>query len=154
MKKEKLYLVILLSMLSASLWAQPTFRERLKERRQEIEAVKKEFITQRINLKPEQENAFWEVYDQYIEQKIELKRQVALLKNQSDNLTSTDKELEESLDELFELRQKELDLDKKTKTDLLKVISIRQLTELYKSENEFIRKLVLTLRERRMGNRE
>ncbi len=154
MKKEKLCLVILLSMLSFSLWAQPNFRERMKERRQEIEQVKKEFITQRINLKPEQEKDFWEVYDNYIEQKIDIKRQIASLKNQSDNLTSTDKELEESLDKLFDLQQTELDLDRKTKTELLKIINIRQLTELYKSENEFIRKLVLTLRERRVGNRE
>lgn len=154
MMKEKLCLVILLSMLSFSLWAQPNFRERMKERRQEIEQVKKEFITQRINLKAEQEKDFWTVYDNYIEQKINIKRQIAALKNQSDNLTSTDKELEESLDKLFDLQQTELDLDRKTKTELLKIINIRQLTELYKSENEFIRKLVLTLREGRMGNRE
>ncbi len=150
--KGKLYLTILLTMLSASIWAQPNFRERMKERRQEIEQVKKEFITQRINLKAEQEAAFWKVYDDYIEKKIDIKRQITALKNESDNLTSTDKDLETNLDKLLELRQAELDLDKKSKTELLKIISIRQLTELYKSENEFIRKLVFTLRERRLGN--
>ncbi len=139
---------IFLCILSLNVLAQEDIKDRFAEKREEINQIKKEYIGQRINLDTTQENAFWEKYDIYIEKKMRLKQQMARTRRQNDNLTISDQELNENIEKLFVLNQEELDLEKQSKSELLKIINIRQLAELYRSEKEFIRKLLHTLRGR------
>ncbi len=142
-------LVLLLGSLSYA-WAQrPIERfKNLKEKREEIEKAKKEFITARINLSEEQEADFWPIYDDYIQQKIRLKTQTNRFKRQNFSMAATDEQLEEAVDQMFTFREEELKLDKEMKEKLLGVINIRQLAELYRSEQEFVAMLVKILREK------
>ncbi len=133
----------------AYLQAQPPhFHERMKQRKAEIEQAKKEFITARISLKPEQEKNFWEVYDKYIEEKITLRKKIAKSRRAGFSLASTDAELDKHFEDLFALKQKEVDTDRQYKTLLLKSISIRQLAELYRSEQEFMKRILEIIRDR------
>lgn len=124
--------------------------ERFKERKAEIEKLKKEFIGTRINLTDEQAPKFWKVYDKYIEEKFRIKKQLGKLQRSGFSMAATDEELNKSIDKMFELRTKELDLDKKSKAEFLKVLNIRQLAELYRSEKEFFREILRKFRGKRM----
>lgn len=114
-------------------------------RRAEIEKARKELIADRINLSPDQAKKFWPMYDQYIKEKLVLRRKMRLLDRKGANLTATDQELMDEINQMMNLRQQELDLDKKTKDNLAKVISVRQLAELYRTEKEFIKQLMQIL---------
>ena len=149
MRKTLLLLSLIFSLATCICQAQnPMLNKRLEEKREEILAAKKEVITDRINLSPEQEKDFWPIYDQYTQDKLVLKRQMQQLRQKSMNMTVTEDQLSKLVDEMFALKQKDLDLDKKAKTDLLKVINIRQLAELYRTETEFLRRILQILREK------
>ena len=147
--KKYLVLCFFSFLIFQPLCAQPPhMRKRMEDRKVEIEKAKHEFITTRINLKPEQEKSFWEVYDKYTEERIILRKKIARTKRGSFSMAATDVELEKAFDDLIAFRQKEIDMDKSYKTTLLKIISIRQLSELYRSEHEFLKKVLEILRDK------
>jgi 5'-deoxynucleotidase YfbR-like HD superfamily hydrolase len=130
--------------------AQPPnlLQERMQQRKAEIEEAKREIITTRINLKPEQEKNFWEVYDKYTLERISLRKKITRLRRTGFSMAATDAELEKSFDDLIALRQKEVDADKNYKTLLLKIINIRQLSELYRLEHEYFKRVLEIVRDR------
>ena len=139
---------------TSPLWAQPpNLQDRFQQRKAEIEQVKKELITTRINLKPEQEKKFWEVYDKYIEERLVLRKKIIQTRRSGFSMASTDAELEKNIEELFALRQKEIDMDKNYKALLLKIINIRQFAELYRTEQEFIKRVLEILRDKPHGGK-
>lgn len=147
--KHLILIFFAFSIACAYLQAQPPhFQERMKQRKAEVEQAKKEIITARINLKPEQEKNFWEVYDKYIEEKITLRRKIAKIRRTGFGMAATDAELEKSFEDMLILRQKEVDAEKNYKTLLLKIINIRQFTELHKIEYEFMKRILEILRDK------
>jgi hypothetical protein len=122
------------------------FKNRIEQRRQEIENLKKDLVESRLNLKPEQVTLFRKLYDEYTLEKVEIRRKISQTKKNSLSLTYTDAELEKTIDELLILKDKEVEIEKNYKTKFLKVINVRQLAELYRSEQEFLRKLMGLLR--------
>ena len=147
MKNIIITVILLINIFTFNVLAQPPkFKERMLEKKKEIEEAKRELITQRINLKPEQEKQFWEVYDKYTEERIAIKRQIQKIKRNGFAMADSDEELAKSIDEVFNLRQKDLDLDKNYRTILLKIINVRQLVELHRTEQEFVKKILQILR--------
>lgn len=140
-----LFLVLAFQPLKAQ---PPHLHERIQQRKAEIEQAKRELITTRINLKPEQEKTFWEVYDKYIEERITLRRKIARAKKNGFSMAATDAELEKNFDDLIALRQKEVDMDKNYKILLLKIINIRQLSEIYRTEHDFLKRILEILRDK------
>jgi hypothetical protein len=120
------------------------FRRRFEAKRTEIEKIKKELITDRINLQPEQANKFWPIYDKYTQERLIVRRKLRVL-NRGRNLTATDAEILEDIRQRSILRQQEVDLEKKTNEDLLKIINVRQLAELYFTEQEFLKRILQVL---------
>jgi hypothetical protein len=141
---------ICLSLLCVFCWeasAQDTnllFRRRFEAKRNEIEKIKKELITDRINLQPEQANKFWPIYDKYTQERLIVRRKLRVL-NRGRNLTATDAEILEDIRQRSTLRQQEVDLEKKANEDLLKIINVRQLAELYFTEQEFLKRILQVL---------
>ncbi|MDX2303260.1 MAG: hypothetical protein NW226_10690 [Microscillaceae bacterium] len=145
MNVKLVVLIGLLNLWSFFVLAQPPL---LGERREEIEKIKKEFVTNRINLTEEQAEKFWPVYDAYTQERIKLRRQVQKLKQSGFSMAATDEQLKASIDQMFELREKEFKLDKEVKTKLLEVLTVRQLAELYRSEQEFLQAIIKAWRDR------
>ncbi|MCU0446893.1 MAG: hypothetical protein MUE85_18500 [Microscillaceae bacterium] len=140
-----LWAIVLCTSLETS--AQDTnalFKRRFEAKRNEIEKIKKELITDRISLKPEQAPKFWEIYDEYTRERLILRRKLRRWRD-GRNLTDTDADILNSINERLNLRQKEVDLDRKAKDDLLKIINIRQLAELYYTEQEFLKRVLQVL---------
>lgn len=124
------------------------FKRRLEAKKQEIEVAKKQFITTRINLSAEQSDKFWGIYDIYIQEKIKLKRNIRRITRNNISVAASDEQLSKTIDEMIDLKQQEIDLEKKLKTDILKIINIRQLAELYRSEQDFIIGILSILKEK------
>ncbi len=146
MKRLTLAIIFLTSM--SCLFAQPPRdRERI---RQELEARKIAYITAELELTPAQAEKFWPIYNEYSAARKQIKKQMRKMRHQTkENINSSDeKDLQKQLDKFFELKQKEIDLDNQYKDKLLKVISIKQLLNLYRAEKEFLHKLREKINER------
>ncbi|TAE65740.1 MAG: hypothetical protein EAZ85_16350 [Bacteroidetes bacterium] len=130
--------------ISTNVFAQnpEKFRERLEQKRQEIDNLKKEIVESQLNLKPEQIEPFRKLYDEYSWEKIQIRRKIIKAKRTNLNLTSTDEDLNKNIDEMLGMKQKEVEIEKAYKIKFLKIINIRQLAEIYRSEQEFIGRLM------------
>ncbi|WP_018622595.1 Spy/CpxP family protein refolding chaperone [Spirosoma luteum] len=110
--------------------------------RQKIEAAKIGMITNRLNLTTDQAPQFWAVYNEYNAKKQELNRRVRQLNNAPNRSGANEEQLVNGLREVNATKQKLADLDEEYMGRFLKVITPAQLTELYKTEQEFNKMLL------------
>ncbi|MFN8299720.1 MAG: hypothetical protein U0T75_11485 [Chitinophagales bacterium] len=108
---------------------------------EKVEALLIAWLTQRLNLTPEEAQKFWPVFNSY---RAELKtlRQTMKLEEGA----------EPSADQMLEFDQKKLDLKKKYKTQFEAAIGKAKVDILYRAEEEFKQKLK-EMREQRQQNR-
>ncbi|GAB4256184.1 MAG: transcriptional regulator [Vicingaceae bacterium] len=143
-------LIVFLSLIAitTTLSAQKKDPDRMKEK-EEIEAMKVAFITQKINLTTQEAQLFWPIYNEYNNQKDELrKEQHQLMKKMMENKDNmSDEELEKNIDQLhIVLRQKELDIDKAYHQKFKEVLPIKKVAAFYKAEMDFKRELLKKLK--------
>jgi hypothetical protein len=132
--------IIALTVLGITVSAQPPQAPAGKGER--VEALRIAFISQRLNLTPEEAERFWPVYNQYHSELKTLRNNFGMGPGKP-QLTA-----EQSLD--FE--QKKLDLKKKYKAQFEGALGKEKLNTLYNLEEEF-RKKLQELREERQQNR-
>lgn len=141
--KKLLIILLLLPFISL---AQP--RRGGGERFEKIRAAKIGYITQALNLTPEQAPQFWAVYNEYDSKKIDLKRSIRSAMKESTSLTSSDDKILSAQKEIVLLRRKELDLEDEYATKILKTITPRQFSELKRTETNFNKMLLKKLNEK------
>ncbi len=141
LKKAPLLLLIMILLMHTVALAQ--------ERRQErIHALKVTFITDKLKLSAGQAEKFWPVYQQYEEDLKALRRRfMQQYKKGTEHLSEQDarRNIEDNLDYQEQL----ILLKRRYQESFLKVISAKQLNELYVAEREFRQLLIQKLRERR-----
>jgi Spy/CpxP family protein refolding chaperone len=157
--KSKLFKYILFSfLLSASLLSvaqmgpppkQP--KSPRQEKKENIEALKVAFITNKLDLTPEEAQQFWPLYNQYTDKVQDLRK-----KRRQDNKEKkqnfdemSDKEIEQAVDNEIIFRQKELDIQKEYHTKFKSVLPVKKVALLYQSEEQFKRVLLDKLKEDR-----
>jgi hypothetical protein len=124
MKRFLLYLFIVFSVFSGK-----------SQNGNRLEALKIAYITNKLNLSPEEAQKFWPVYNQYAE---ELKSaRVEAVKNNSSEI-----QLDESL----------LNVRKKYNTQFSQVLSPQKVDIFFKSEKEFGHFVQEELKRRQMKN--
>lgn len=141
MKKATILITILSLALSTSLKAQDDY-PRGKEK---IRAAKVGLITNRLNLTEEQAKTFWIVYDEFDKKRAEIRKNVRQMTAESRNITTSDDKILADIKEVLSLKQKEVDLEKEYLSKFLKTINVRQLSELFKTEQLFNQMLVKKL---------
>jgi hypothetical protein len=104
----------------------------------QIEALRIAFISQQLNLSPEEAQKFWPVYNSYRSES------EALHKSYGGQLTA---------DQQLELEQKKLDLKRKYKPQFETALGKEKLDQLYNLERKFQEKLK-EIREQRMQQRQ
>jgi Spy/CpxP family protein refolding chaperone len=112
------------------------------EGRQKIESAKIGYITNRLNLTPEQAPQFWPIYNEYSARKQELNRKIRQLNNQSLRQGVADQDVLRNLNQSNDAKQKIADLDQEYQPKFLKVISPGQLAELQNAERTFNKMLL------------
>lgn len=145
--------IFLLSLLLISLVITGQERRPVKER---VDAMKIGFLTNRLNLTPEEAKTFWPVYNMYSDEleKLRKGRRENII-NARDNFDDmSDAELEKTVDNEIISRQSELEILKKYHPQFKKILPIKKVAKLYKAEEDFKRRLLELIQERREGNRE
>jgi len=145
----KNFIAILTVFLSLHLFAQPP--QQLPPR-EKVEALKIGFITKRLNLTPEEAKNFWPVYNKFQDEleKVRKQRREAFRPDETFEGMS-DAEIEKLVDAEIAQRQAELDIFKKYHPQFKQVLPIRKVALLYKTEEDFKRKLLEMIKERRGG---
>lgn len=120
-----------------------------EERKQEIKAQRAAFLTQRLDLSPEEAQKFWPVYNQY-DKEIEAARKEQRdfrrgLKNDAD---ISESEANTAIDKELAARQKELDIRKKYAGEFKKTLGAVKTLELGRAEHDFNRELIKRVRDR------
>ena len=110
--------------------------------RERIRAAKVGLITNRLNLTEEQAKGFWAIYNEFESKRFEIKKNIRQITAESRNLTSSEDKILSDLKEILSLKQKEVDLEKEYMSKFLKVLNVRQVSELYKTEQLFNTMLV------------
>lgn len=141
MKKITVLITILAFVFSTTLKAQDEYPKG-KER---IRAAKVGLITNRLNLTEEQAKTFWIIYDEFDKKRSEIRKSVRQMTAESRNITTSDDKILSDIKEVLSLKQKEVDLEKEYISKFLKSINVRQLSELFKTEQLFNQMLVKKL---------
>ena len=112
--------------------------------REKIEAARIAYITDQLQLSPDEAEKFWPIYREFAQKRREIRREVREANRTADPNT-TDQEM---VDQQFKAKQRELDLEKDYSGRLLKVISAQKLRTLPQAERRF-RQMILDQIQRR-----
>ncbi|TAH42937.1 MAG: hypothetical protein EYC69_03680 [Bacteroidetes bacterium] len=150
MKKSLSAIIILL--FASSIFVQGQNKRPIREN---VEAMKIGFLTDKLQLSPEEAQKFWPVYNQYNEEldKLRASRRQHM-KDAKENMEEmTDKEAEQFVDNELVLRQDELDIQKKYHPKFKAVLSAKKVAKLYRAEEDFKRKLLEMIQNKQDGKR-
>ncbi|MFZ4670528.1 MAG: sensor of ECF-type sigma factor [Flavobacterium sp.] len=151
MKKINITTILLL-LLSFSVFAQNG--KVLKRKKEQVKAMKVAFITNELNLNPEEATKFWPLFNAFEEKQHEIRREK--LKNYLDRLDDnafenlSEKEavtilaqMESTEDELYKAKKKFI-------TSIKGVISPIKILKLKKAEENFNKKLLQQYRDKKL----
>ncbi len=144
---KKLILPILILFISASVFAQG-HGDKFKE-------LKIPFISERLNLSPDEAEKFWPIYNKHEEVSSKLRNEIhgiqyKIKKNTKDLSNEKAKELLESLSAC---ERKRLDADDKLDRDLLKFLSPKKVLLLKGAEKEFKKRLFDSYLEKKLKSK-
>ncbi len=111
-----------------------------------LQAQRVAFITQRLNLTPEEAQQFWPVFNQYTE-KLQQIRTAVKEEKTVDELSDTD--TEKMILSEFDRESRELDLKKDLYQKLRKIISVKKIAKLYRAERDFKGMLIEKIQQNR-----
>lgn len=106
--------------------------------KEKLESAKVAFITQRLDLTPDQAEKFWPLYNQHSKSKRSLMRELNEVQKSGEEQMS-DQEAVETIKRRFDIEQKILDLDKAFLNNIIKVITPRQAFKLDEVNKDFAR---------------
>lgn len=146
---KKILIALFAAFISVQVFAQPG--KRMEERKDKIESMKIGFITERLDLSPEEAKTFWPVYNQYQKELDDLRKKRREerhdAKQEFENLN--DKEVEKVVDGEIAFRQNELDIQKKYHAQFKQVLPVKKVARLYRSEEDFKRELLKKIQDRK-----
>ena len=125
------------------------FSQEKDARKERIKSLKIAFISQKLALTSEEAEKFWPIYNKYDDKIMALKE--AQLKLRIQKRIGTDEEALKKIEESEEKEAEVMVLKKKMRAELIPVISAEKVLKLERLEQEFHRKLLEKLKERR-GN--
>jgi hypothetical protein len=148
MNLKKIFPILIL-FISFTFYAQG---ERMREKKEQIKALKVAFLTTELNLTTNEAEKFWPIYNTFDDKQFELRHQKmkAFMKRMEDN--SIDKmsekdaslflnQMESTEEELFLLRKKFI-------STLKGILPATKIIKLKKSEEDFNRKLLQQYRDK------
>jgi len=115
-----------------------------------IEVMKIGFISERLNLTPDEAKAFWPVYNKFTEElkKLRLSTKGKITEEMADMPNMTDVEAEKVLTDMVNFKINEAEMIKKYAVAFKKVLPVKKVVLLFKAENDFKRELL-----KQLGNR-
>lgn len=122
--------------------------------REKLESARIALITERLNLSPETAQKFWPIYNQLDDEEMVLRREEMQMRRSLSPDQLSDAEAQSKLDQYFLLKEKQLVLEKQAAEEYQKVLTARQVLQLFKAEADFRRMVLEKMGERgRRGDR-
>ena len=112
-----------------------------------LESARVAYISSSADLSAEESEKFWPLYNDYRREKRELRK--SILKLRAANKDADEKAFSANMKKISELRKEEVDLDEQYRERFTKVVGAKKLAAVYTAEQEFNRKLLRKLAERR-----
>jgi len=122
---------------------------------EKIDAYKKIYLTEKLNLDQKNESKFWEVYNIYQENLKDNYRK-RRLKYRTINLDSSnfsEEEYEQFINDFLDYEKKKIDLRAKLIVDLKEFMSLKKTSYLFTLEDDFRREMMDKLRANRKNNK-
>lgn len=141
-------LVAWLTIMSFSLYAQGPGpgRGMGSERHEKLKSAKVAMITERLDLSAEEAQEFWPVYNEHEEERRNLRREMMMMRRDTDLALLNDTEAQEALNKLMEARKKEAEIDAAFLEEISRMMGPRRTLMLVKTEMEFNRMVIRRLR--------
>ncbi|AFL85841.1 hypothetical protein Belba_3337 [Belliella baltica DSM 15883] len=137
MKNIKYLLTFLLAVLSFSVFSQ---REQKQFDREKYESARVAFITNRLDLKTNQAEKFWPIFNKYNEEKEKMIRNMSAINKESEG-DVTEAKAKELIARRFDIQEEILDLEKKFMNDVTSVLSHTQALKLGGVNRDFVRQI-------------
>ncbi|WP_235298789.1 hypothetical protein [Portibacter marinus] len=142
---KKLIIIILFCGINVSLFAQ---RDDV-DRRQEYEALRVAYITDRLAFTPKEAQDFWPIKNAYEAQNDELRKHI----RRPEREEMTESEALAYLDKRMKTEQEMLDLKIDFIKDLKEVLPAQKIAMLFEVEHEFKKRMIKSIRDKRQGKR-
>ena len=145
-------LVLVLFIISTAVIAQKPNRGSQGKNHEKIKALKTAHITNQLELTSAEAEKFWPIYNEYDAKLITLRKEEkgkfkGKLRNGGiDSLT--DKEANEIIDKMLEMKAVKLEYRKELVSDLRRVISPKKIIKLQRAEDSFKRMLLERLKQK------
>lgn len=143
---KKIFLFSLIVSLSFSSFSQ--------KRKNKIKELKTAFITDRLDLNSDEAEKFWPIYNTFFKKEFQLRRveikairKKIIVNGGIDNFSNN--EASKILNNLMRIEDELHTAKKKMNTDLIKVISTKKIIKLYRAEQDFNKRLLMKLRNRK-----
>lgn len=117
--------------------------------REKVEAARIGMITNRLGLTPEQAEKFWPIYREFTQKRQEMRQEFRQAQQGLDPSNPDPKKQQELVNLGFQLKQKELNLEKDYSGRIMNVITVQQMLNLRKAEQDFRQLILNQLQQRR-----
>ncbi|MEO1514538.1 MAG: hypothetical protein AAFV95_05975 [Bacteroidota bacterium] len=115
-----------------------------------IQKARRDYFQRELQLTEAEAEKFWPLYDQMRDEQDELQKKYKM--NRKIELMS-DTEVEKFVLSTFELEEKQLELKKRYFVEFKKIMSVRKVASMRRTEQRFKRELLKRMRNRSQGNR-
>jgi len=122
-----------------------------KDQKERVEALKRAFITEKLNLTVSEAEKFWPVFNEFENKKKEVKIAIRQAHKACEADPNNEKLLLEKVAVITQKRKEEAELDEKFIKDVLPILGAERTGKLLGIEEEFRKKLMDELKERRGG---
>lgn len=148
------YLIILIFFL----FTIHTYAQKGKEKENQLKTLKIGYITQTLDLKSDEAQYFWPIYNEHQDKIHELRRTnqrelMEQIRNSGGIDAISEKDAEKILDEFMAIENEIQEERDKMYSELREVISAKKILKLHHAENEFNRKILQRLRKEKADSR-
>jgi Spy/CpxP family protein refolding chaperone len=154
--KKYTFLLITLFITSLTSFAQDgPLRERFKQKKEQVKSLKVAFITNELDLTPDEAAKFWPLYNAFEDKQQEIRKQKmkAFMDRKDDNSFDklSEKEAATMLSQMESTEEELYQLKKKFIANLKGVLPATKILKLKKAEEEFSKKLLQQYRDKKIG---
>ncbi len=149
MELKKIIALVLVATASLVALAQPGEPPMEGKGKEKMEALKRAYYTEKLELTSAEAEKFWPVYNEYDAKKDAARKEMrkAIKKSESDSVTT--KEATATIDLVSLKRKEEVDLDSKFLKDCLPILGAPRTMQLSKLDREFQKQVMEKLQEKR-----
>lgn len=123
------------------------------DKREKLESLKRQFISTELNLTVAESEKFWPLYNEFETSRKSIRKAVREAERSAGKEDVKEKDLQDALNIIQTRRKEEADLDAKFVRDMIPVIGVSKAAKLLRMEDEFRRRVMDEMRDRKKGER-